>query len=101
LSLWYPKERSLVFPSQKLIQGLQQWSSSPLKQRATTTGRILHTQPKSKLDECGGLQEKGLNRLIGNGTIRRCGLVGVDVASWEEVYHCGDRPWGIKCSSQP
>jgi hypothetical protein len=25
---------------------------------------------------------------IGNGTIRRCGLVGVGMALSEEVYHC-------------
>jgi hypothetical protein len=30
----------------------------------------------------GGLNERDPQRLIGNGTIRRCGLVGVGVALW-------------------
>jgi hypothetical protein len=36
---------------------------------------------------CGGLNENGLSRHIGNGPIRRCGLVGVGVALLEEVCH--------------
>ena len=34
--------------------------------------------------ECGGLNMLG----PGNGTIRRCGLIGVGVAFLEEVCHC-------------
>jgi len=36
--------------------------------------------------ECGDLYMLG----PGNGTTRRCGLVGVGVALLEEVCHCGD-----------
>jgi len=37
--------------------------------------------------ECCGLNMLG----PGSGTLRRCGLVGVGVALWEEVCHCGHR----------
>ena len=30
---------------------------------------------------------------MGNGNIRRCGLIGVDVALLEEVHHCGGGLW--------
>jgi hypothetical protein len=36
---------------------------------------------------CGGLNMLG----SGSGTIRRYGFVGVDVALWKEVCHCGGR----------
>lgn len=36
---------------------------------------------------CGVLNENGSFRLIGSGTIKRCGLIGVGVAWLEEVCH--------------
>ena len=43
--------------------------------------------------ECGGLNENDLHRLIGNGTIRRCGLVRESIVLLEEGYNCG---WVLK-----
>ena len=37
---------------------------------------------------CGRLKENGPK---GSGIVRRCGFVGVDMTSWEEVCHCGGR----------
>ena len=39
--------------------------------------------------ECGSLNENGTHGLLGNGTVRRCGLIGVGVALLEELCHCG------------
>ena len=46
--------------------------------------------------ECAGLNKFSPYRLMclnawptGNGTIRRCGLIGVGVALLEEMCHCG------------
>ena len=36
---------------------------------------------------CGALNENGSHRVIGNGIIKRCSLVGVGVASLEEVCY--------------
>ena len=41
------------------------------------------------LTPCGGLNRFGPHWPIGSGIIRRCGLIGVDVALLEEVCHCG------------
>ena len=38
---------------------------------------------------CGSLNVIGSHKLIGSGTISRCGFVGVSVALLEEVCHCG------------
>ena len=43
---------------------------------------VLHNEQDTM---CGGLNMLG----PGNGTIRRCGLVGVGTAILEEVCHCG------------
>lgn len=37
---------------------------------------------------CGSLNVIGPYKLLGSGTIRRCGLVEVGVALMEEVHHC-------------
>ena len=37
----------------------------------------------------GSVNENGPYRLIGSGTIRRCGLIGVGVALLKEVCQCG------------
>ena len=54
---------------------------------------------------CGGLYRYGCCRvvclnawLIGNGTIKRYGLVRVGVVSLEEVCLCGGGLWGLLCS---
>ena len=41
------------------------------------------------LDWCGSLGVIGLQKLIGSGTIRKDGLVEVDMAMLEKVCHCG------------
>ena len=41
-----------------------------------------------RLDSCGGLNESGPYRLIGGGTVRRCGLARGGVALLEEVWPC-------------
>lgn len=38
---------------------------------------------------CSSLNVTGPHKFIGRRTIRRCGLVGVDGALAEEVYHSG------------
>jgi hypothetical protein len=38
---------------------------------------------------CGGLNENGSHRLLGSGTFRKCGFVGVGVALMEGVCHGG------------
>ena len=38
---------------------------------------------------CGNLNIIGPHNLIGGGSIRMCGFVGVDMALLEEVCHCG------------
>ena len=40
---------------------------------------------------CGSLNVIGPHKLIGSGTIRRCGLAGVGMVMSEEVCHCGGR----------
>ena len=40
---------------------------------------------------CGSLNVIGSHNLIGSGTIRRCGFVGVGMTLLEEMCHCGDR----------
>ena len=48
----------------------------------------MHWPIKSIFDQvpfCGSLNTHG----PGSATIRRCGLVGIDVAFMEEVCHCG------------
>ena len=52
--------------------------------QAVEPGRCCFTT----LCQCGGLNENGPLRLIGNGTIRKCGLVKVGVALLEEMCHC-------------
>ena len=44
--------------------------------------------------DCGGLNENGSHRLLGSGTIRRCGLVGGSVSLWVgfEVLDVQARP---------
>ena len=37
---------------------------------------------------CGSLNAIGLHNLIGSGTVRRRGFVGMGMALWEEVHHC-------------
>ena len=41
------------------------------------------------LHRCGGSNQNDPHRLIGNGTIRRCGLVGVGVTLLKELCHRG------------
>ena len=36
--------------------------------------------------ECGSLNVVDPHRLIGNGIIRRCGFIGVDMALLEKIY---------------
>jgi hypothetical protein len=46
-----------------------------------------------KIIVCGGSNKNGFHRLIGSGTIRRCGLVGVGVALLKKVCHWR---WALK-----
>ena len=50
---------------------------------------------------CGSLSVIGPHNLIGSGTIRRCGFVGVGMALLEEVCDCEGGLWCFLCSEQP
>jgi hypothetical protein len=59
--------------------------------------------PRLHQQDCGSLNREESHRLIDlnvwspvNGTIRKCGLVGVVVALLEEVCHCG---WAFEVSN--
>ena len=57
------------------------------EEQGITKPSLGDTHAKRGLDvgQCGGLNENGPHRLTRSGTIRRCVLVGVDVALLEEV----------------
>ena len=40
-------------------------------------------------EQCGSLNVIVSHNVLGSGTIRNCGFVGVGVVLLEEVYHCG------------
>ena len=50
---------------------------------------IIHRKPWSTLLLCDGLNKNGPYRPLKNGTIRWCGLVGINVTLLEEVCHWG------------
>ena len=45
--------------------------------------------PVGRVDTYGRMNVTGPHKLIGSGTIRRCGFLGVGVALLEEVYAVG------------
>ena len=56
-------------------------------------GRYCHL--KNVIWWCGSLNEIGSHNLIGSGTIKKYGFVGVSVALLKEVWHCGGG-WAVK-----
>ena len=50
---------------------------------------IVSEEGEIHIGDCGGLNENGLRRPIGSGTIRRCGLVEVDMSLLEKACHLG------------
>lgn len=50
--------------------------------------RVICLQFSSLVVSCGNWNVIGLHKVIGRGTFRMCGFVGVDMALLEKVHHC-------------
>lgn len=75
------ERRGTVLPGELIL-----WTKEPKEKNDRAKDPDYAATPLSR---CGSLSKNGFHKFIGSGKDRRCGFVGVGVALFEDVCHCG------------